>query len=36
MDSDAMRSPDMCGPEAIPQATATPLERLVAFLGRRA
>jgi len=35
MDSDAMRSPGMFGPEVIPQATATPLERLVAFLGRR-
>ena len=35
MDSDAMRSPGMFGPEVIPLATATPLEKLVAFLGRR-
>ena len=35
MESDAMRSPGMFGPEVIPQGTATPLEKLVAFLGRR-
>jgi hypothetical protein len=31
-----MRSPGMVGPEVIPQGTATPLEKQVAFLGRRA
>ena len=36
MVSDAMRAPGMFGPEITPQATATPLEKLVAFLGRRA
>ena len=36
MASDAMRAPGMFGPEITPQATATPLEKLVAFLGRRA
>jgi uncharacterized protein (TIGR03086 family) len=35
MESDAMRSPGMFGPEVIPQATAPPLDKLVAFLGRR-
>jgi hypothetical protein len=35
MDSVAMGSPGIFGPDVIPQATATPLEKLVAFLGRR-
>jgi hypothetical protein len=34
MEGDAMRSPGMFGPEVILQATATPLDKLVAFLGR--
>ena len=32
----AMRSPGMFGPEVTPPSTATPLEKLVAFLGRQA
>lgn len=36
MDTDAMRSPGMFGPPITPRATATPLEKLVAFLGRQA
>ena len=35
MPSSAMRAPGMFGPEVTPRATATPLEKLVAFLGRQ-
>ncbi len=35
MVSDAMRAPGMFGPEITPPASATPLSKLVAFLGRQ-